>query len=190
MRRECCRIVLSIAVLGGCWKTNETVDSSNPPLLKGLYMGQPSPGMTPIKFLGDVLDHNFCSVFSPEGDEFYFTHYDPESGACSIEVMTMTGDVWGPPEVAPFSGDFIDNDIGMSGDGDRVVFRSNRPLPGGDSSEKRDGLYLWTSVRSASGWSDPEIVSFDGRTDIPGGYPALTDGLTERTISSLQSLHR
>ena len=169
-------ILLVVALLGACGNGNGTVDDTpDAGLLKGPYMGQSSPGMTPVKFLGDVLDHNFCSVFSPEGEEFYFTHYDPASGACSIEVMTMNGDIWGPPEAAPFSSDFVDNDIGMSSDGARVVFRSNRPLPGGDSGKKRDGLYLWTSVRTDSGWSAPEVVSFDGRTDIPGGYPALTD---------------
>jgi hypothetical protein len=147
-------------------------------LLAGPYMGQKAPGMTPEKFLGDVLDHNFCAVFSPDGDEFYFTHYDPDTNACSIEFMKMTDGVWGAPEVAPFSSDFTDNDIAMSADGERVVFRSNRPLSGRSTDRQRESLYLWTSVRTGTGWTDAEAVAFSGRTDIPGGYPSLTDGGT------------
>lgn len=138
-------------------------------------MGQTEPAMQPVKFLGEHLDHNFCSVFSPDGGEFYFAHYDPQSGACSIEAMQVHDGLWSRPAVAPFSSAFIDNDIAMSSDGERVVFRSNRPLPGSSSSEPRQGLFLWTSVRTATGWSPPEVVAFDGRTDIPAGYPALTD---------------
>ena len=154
--------------------------------LVGPYMGQPAPGMTPEKFLGEVLDHNFCTTFSPTGGEFYFTHYDPDTNACSIEFMTMTDGVWGKPVVAPFSSEFTDNDIAMSVDGTRVVFRSNRPLPGEPTDESRDGLYLWTSVRTDSGWSDPEVVAFDGRTDIAGGYPSMTtDGALYFTTGRL-----
>ena len=163
----------SMAMLA-CGPSEEPVTSADQLLLTGPYMGQPEPGMTPEKFLGDVLDHNFATAFSPEGDEFYFAHYDPDTNACSIEFMKMTDGIWSQPEVASFSSDFTDNDIGMSADGARVVFRSNRPLPGQSAKGKRDGLYLWTSVRNESGWTEPDVVVFDGRTDIAGGYPSLT----------------
>lgn len=177
-------LVFSVLTVS-CWfgveqQTDEEVD-----LLVGPYMGQVPPGMVPEKFLADVLDHNFCSVFSPKGDEFYFSHYDPEANACSIEVMTMTDGVWSHPKVTSFSSDFIDNDVAMSGDGNRVIFRSNRPLPGDLTGEKRDNLYLWTSTRTADGWTDAEAVAFGERTDIAGGYPSLTseDFLYFTTIS-------
>ncbi len=157
-----------------CGPCDDQRSESEDSLLAGPYMGQRAPGMTPEKFLGDVLDHNFCSVFSPEGDEFYFTHYDPETSACSIEFMKMTDGVWSAPEVASFSSGFTDNDIAISGDGNRVIFRSNRPLSGRSTDKQRDGLYLWTSARTATGWTDAEAVAFDGRTDIAGGYPSLT----------------
>ena len=144
------------------------------PELAGPYMGQRAPGMTPEKFLGDVLDHNFCAVFSPDGDEFYFTHYDPDTNACSIEFIKRTDGIWSEPEVASFSSDFTDNDIAISADGNRVIFRSNRPLSGRSTDRQRESLYLWTSVRTNAGWTEAEAVVFDGRTDIPGGYPSLT----------------
>jgi hypothetical protein len=167
-------VLLLPLVAFGCGPAKQPPSESTSSLLSGPYMGQDPPGLTPSKFLGDVLEHNFCSVFSPDGDEFYFTHYDPDSGACSIEMMKQTEGVWGSPETAPFSSEFTDNDIAISSDGNRVVFRSNRPLPNDDSGEKRDGLYLWTSTRTDEGWGGAEVVTYDGRIDIPGGYPAST----------------
>jgi hypothetical protein len=170
-----------------CGQWGQPTPGTEDGLLAGPYMGQRAPGMTPEKFLGDVLDHNFCSVFSPDGDEFYFTHYDPDTNACSIEFMTMADGVWSEPEVASFSSDFTDNDIAMSADGNRVIFRSNRPLPGQTTDEQRDSLFLWTSVRTDTGWTDAESVAFDGRTDIPGGYPSLThDGTLYFTTKGLE----
>jgi len=172
IRCLCFAIILLLTV--SCGPCDETSSEAGDPVLAGPYMGQRAPGMTPEEFLGDVLDHNFCSVFSPDGDEFYFAHYDPDANTCSIEFMKKNDGVWSTPTVASFSSDFIDNDIAMSTDGDRVVFRSNRPLSGRSTDEQRDSLYLWTSVRTATGWTDAEAVAFDERTDIPGGYPALT----------------
>jgi len=176
-----------LLVTVSCGPCDEPNSEAGDPVLAGSYMGQQAPGMTPEKILGDVLDHNFCSVFSPDGDEFYFTHYDPDTNACSIEFMTMTDGVWSAPEVASFSSDFTDNDIAMSVDGNRVVFRSNRPLSGQSTDEQRDSLYLWTSVRTDTGWTDAEAVAFNGRTDIPGGYPSLThDGTLYFTTKELE----
>jgi len=178
-------VILLLTV--SCGPGDEPKSEVGYPGLSGLYMGQRAPGMTPEKFLGEVLDHNFCSVFSPDGDEFYFTHYDPDTNACSIEFMKMTDGVWSAPEVASFSGDFTENDIAMSADGNRVIFRSNRPLSGQSMDDQRGSLYLWTSVRTDTGWSDAEAVAFDGRTDIPGGYPSLThDGTLYFTTKELE----
>ena len=178
-------MILSLVV--SCGPCDEPGSDAEDIVLAGPYIGQPTPGMTPEKFLGDVLVHNFCSVFSPDGDEFYFTHYDPDTNACSIEFMTRTDGVWSEPEVASFSSDFTDNDIATSADGNRVVFRSDRPLSGLSMDDRRDGLYLWTSVRTSTGWTDAEAVAFDGRTDIPGGYPSLThDGTLYFTTKELE----
>jgi hypothetical protein len=178
-------VILSLAL--SCGPYDEPNSEIGDPELAGPYMGQRAPGMTPEKFLGNVLDHNFCSVFSPDGEEFYFTHYDPDTDACSIEYMKMIHGVWSAPEVASFSSDFTDNDIAMSADGSRVVFRSNRPLTGRSVDDRRDGLYLWTSVRTETGWTDAEAMAFDGRTDIPGGYPSLTrDGTLYFTTKELE----
>jgi len=168
-------LILAVSmVILSCGPRIKPATSVEKPVLAGPYMGQQIPGMTPEKFLGDVLDHNFCTTFSPGGDEFFFTHYDPDTNACSIEFMMMTDGEWSSPEVASFSSEFTDNDIAMSVDGTRVFFRSNRPLSGNSTDEPRDGLYLWTSVRNETGWTDPMPVAFDGRTDIAGGYPSVT----------------
>jgi hypothetical protein len=180
-----CLAVVSMLMLS-CGPYEERDVAADDPSLAGPYMGQSAPGMTPEKFLGDVLDHNFCSIFSPDGDEFYFTHYDPDTNACSIEFMEMTDGFWSSPEVATFSSEFIDNDIAMSPDGSRVMFRSKRPLPEQAQNEERDALYLWTAVRTGGGWSKAEAVAFGGRTDIPGGYPSLThDGSVYFTTKEL-----
>ncbi len=70
-------IVFSLLVFTFCDAPKNKTDKNDISELKGPYMGQKPPGMTPEKFAPGFIStdslYEFNSVFSPKGDEFYYT---------------------------------------------------------------------------------------------------------------------
>lgn len=148
------------------------------PALKGPYLGQEPPGMTPKVFAPEILSkykHAFCSVFSPDGNEFYFTIGDPVRKKDIIMSMKRVNNIWTRPEAAPFNGSYSNNDLCLSPDGYRMFFRSWRPLPGSHTPEKRSRI--WSVKRTKSGWSNPHPVKC-GNVIIRAGYPSVSNNGT------------
>ena len=135
------------------------------PVLKGPYLGQKAPGMTPEIFAPGIIctddKYELNSVFSPKGDEFYYeisatTPEEKEQGIYFYIIMVskrMNG-LWTKPELAPFSGKYATMDMCFSPDGNRLYFTSDRPNPL-DSSPKNN---IWYVERSGQGWSDPRLL--------------------------------
>jgi len=63
---------------------------------------------------------------------------------------------WMPPEVAPFSGFYIDNSLCFSADGNSLFFRSKRPL-GGAGNDRNDGNF-WVVEKNGGEWSHPVML--------------------------------
>ena len=106
------------------------------PALKGPYFGQIPPGTAPEVFLPGVLNSEtmgaFCSVFSPEGDEYYFVYYKKEDESWGgLARMKRVNNTWTRPEILPFNSSDTENDMCLSSDGKRLIFRSWRALPDG-----------------------------------------------------------
>ena len=79
------------------------------PVLKGPYLGQKTPGLTPEVFAPGILNTKkmgaFCSVFSPDGNEFYFVYYEKENdNSGGIAWMKRINGVWTKPEMVRFIG--------------------------------------------------------------------------------------
>jgi Tol biopolymer transport system component len=146
------------------------------PILAGPYLGQEAPGLIPMVFAPGVLNNDetgaFCTIFSPAGDEFYFTSYlrDDES-AGGLARMKMADGTWTPPEILPFSSDGIDNDLVISADGRTIVFRSWRALP--DGRKPDDHSYLWFVERGDDDWGTARPLMCGGEP-VRTGYPSLT----------------
>ena len=115
-------------------------------------------------------------TLTPDGKTIFFTR----AGATwSIIVEShRTGDHWSEPQIAPFSGGWVDLHPALSADGSYLVFVSLRPAapnaargipttsatPGGVAS-------LWRVNRANHGWSEPvrlpETVNFCPRIFKP-----------------------
>jgi pimeloyl-ACP methyl ester carboxylesterase len=151
------------------------VIKSNFPVLKGPYLGQELPGMTPEVFAPGVLNTKkmgaFCSVFSPDGNEFYFVYYERENDASGgMAWMKRIDDVWTKPEMLHFNSTVTDNDMCMSSDGNKLIFRSWRALP--DGKKPKDHSYLWFVERTEDGWSHAKPL-YCGDVPVRTGYPSL-----------------
>jgi len=91
---------------------------------------------------------------SPDGQTLYFERSIPPHYLYVLYESHRVGDGWGAPEVLPFSGRYRDTDPVLSPDGLTMLFASDRPVGGVD----RHHFYIWQVRRTASGWSEPEML--------------------------------
>ena len=137
------------------------------PVLKGPYLGQKPPGMTPEIFAPGILSDKkigaFCSIFSPDGNEFYYVRFlKGVDGSGRIYWTKRVNNVWIKPKPAPFSADYPENDMRLSTNGKKMFWRSWRPLPGKSEQEARS--CIWYSSRREDSWSKPKPLK------CPDGY--------------------
>jgi len=142
--------------------------------LRGPWLGEDFPGTAPKELCPELLAtgrYSFCTVFSSDGDEFYFATADLKQEIGHLVWMKMKPDgSWTRPEPAPFNSQWNDNDLCMSPNGQRVAWRSWRPLPGKKEPEKSSAL--WASDRTADGWGAPFPIQC-GDEIAYGGYPGI-----------------
>ena len=135
------------------------------PTLKGPYLGQKPPGMTPEIFAPGIIStsgkYEINSVFSPKGDEFYYeisvtTPEEKKQGIYFYIIMAskQVNGIWTKPQMAPFSGKHSTMDMIFSPDGNRLYFCSDRPNPWDSSSN----THIWYVDRLKNGWSEPVIM--------------------------------
>jgi WD40 repeat protein len=145
--------------------------------LKGNYFGQKPPGITPELFAPDIFhkikpEWVFCTEFTPDLKEFYFTEYDTISNIDRIMYMLCVDDIWTKPKVASFSGNYNDNDQRLAPDGNIIFWRSRRPLPGNSEPEKYS--IIWFAHRTEKGWDKSQPVKYDN-TYLEAGYPSISN---------------
>ena len=138
-----------IILLANCARQNDLT------VLKGPYLGQKPPGMTPEVFAPGIVStglNEIGSSFSNDGNEFFFSvGPDPY-----MSIITLSNEKygWSKPEVASFSGNYDDFDAKFSPDGNKMYYSSNRPAPGKISGE--EDYDIWVIERENDGWSEPQ----------------------------------
>jgi hypothetical protein len=179
MKRKTIGLVLSLVV---CLSAIGEQAEASWPILEGPYLGQTPPGTTPEIFAPGLISteekYELNSVFSPEGDEFYFeisTTTDDEKSRgiyfYIIMVSKQVNGVWTKPQVAPFSGgEYITCDMFFSPDGNRLYFSSNRPLPWKASAR----MPIWYVDRRGNGWSEPKPLGPPVFSSESGGQGSMS----------------
>ncbi len=140
--------------------------------LKGDYFGQEPPGLTPVVFAHDLLANSINTVFSPDGDEFFFVIDHDSNNTADIHRMIRIGDRWTSPQPASFNSIHTDNDICISSDGKTVLFRSWRPLEG--MSEAESASLIWHSNKTGDAWNEPKPLIISGNY-LQAGYSSLAE---------------
>jgi len=125
------------------------------PQLTGPYLGQEPPGMTPEKFATGVFSANdgdtINSVFSPDGNEFYYVFLEDESPRYNLWFTRIEAGAWSKPQPLLASDKYSVADIALSPDGNRLYFCSDMPTYWDDA----EGFDIWFVERTEDGWSEP-----------------------------------
>lgn len=145
------------------------------PVLKGPYLGQKPPGMIPEIFAPQIFSRSkpewvFDTVFSPSGNELYFTLFDQEKKIDQIMFMKKVNNIWTKPKAVSFNSGYSSHNLCISQDGCKIFFKSWKPLPGRGIGEKHS--FIWFTNKIKTGWSKPEPIKY-GNVYLPAGHPSV-----------------
>jgi hypothetical protein len=145
------------------------------PDLHGPYLGQEPPGPEPRLFAPGIVSTGLATrdlAMTPDGDEVYFSV--TLGDRTMIMVARQVNGVWTAPEVAPFSGRYLDIEPTISADGQRFFFMSTRPQPG--QEEKPGWVYqdIWVMDREGDRWGEPFNLGPPVNSDAPEYFPSIT----------------
>ena len=150
--------------------------------LTGPYLGQKPPGMMPEIFAPGIVssehqEHSSLS-FSPDAKEIWWSRwclpYDSNKHPQAIMHMTCENGTWRPPQVAPFSGKYIDGYPTFSPDGQRIYFASRRPID--EHSQTMPENDIWYVERIRDGWSRPIRLGPEVNSSRVDAAPCLAAG--------------
>jgi hypothetical protein len=119
------------------------------------------------------------AAFAPDGKTVFFDRINWPNAV--ILESHKVSDTWSKPQIAPFSGQWLDHDPAMAPDGSFLVFSSNRPdTPDGKpldavmasgKVQHGSGGHLWRVDRKGDGWGAPvrlpDTVNSSTRTYAP-----------------------
>ena len=111
------------------------------------------------KFSSNTLKLRFKSgdsaiAVSPDGKEIFYTIHAGNSE--TIITTRLENGSWTAPEVASFSGKYLDGFPAMHPDGSKLYFHSYRPLD--KDSHIADVVNIWFVEKKGAGWSEPKPI--------------------------------
>jgi hypothetical protein len=147
-------LIMLFSVFFYLYQAQETKDKSDFPVLKGPYLGQKPPGLTPEIFAPGIVSTNlpdFSCCVSPDAREIYFTRWIPKFGGSRIMFTHLTDTGWTRPDVLPQIADIKSIEPTMSPDGSKLFFgvwehTANMAEP---------NLRIRYLARTDAGWTGP-----------------------------------
>jgi Tol biopolymer transport system component len=140
--------------------------------LKGPYLGQKPPGMTPEIFAPGYIStekRELNSVFTPDGKEFYFS-ISPGRGY-KMYFTRQLEHGWSQPQLVPFSSEKSDVDMCITPNGKRMYFGSNRPVNG----KPQEDMKIWYVERTGNDWSEAKYLDSPVNEGRRALYPTVTN---------------
>lgn len=120
----------------------------------GKYLGEQTPGITPVKFAPGLISlpdqHEFGSIFSANGEECYYAV--DINGKAEIRYTKLIGGQWTTPVAILSDKIYSYNDPMLSPDESKLFFISDRSP---DSSGKKKDYDIWYVKKKGNRWSAP-----------------------------------
>ncbi|WP_143305789.1 TolB family protein [Chitinophaga vietnamensis] len=120
-------------------------------------------------------DYDTHPSFSPGTDTLFFVKCAPDFSTWTIVVSYFKQGQWSTPEVAPFSGKYMDADPFFTKDGKTLFFISNRPLSNEGPPKDFD---IWKVEATPQGWSAPIHLEAPINSNKDEYYPTMADNGT------------
>jgi hypothetical protein len=171
-----CTGVVAVGLVLSALSPNRNLSAQSP--IKTSTVSLTRPGDVPALFAAGTVSTMFDewnTSFGPDGHTVFFSRGRFWTIMTSRSVKTT----WSVPQVASFSGRWLDTDPFVSPDGKRVYFVSNRPLDGRPTSPPLSSFGIWYVEQvSGGGWSRPINVGpgINGHGSV--WFPAVTNNGT------------
>lgn len=143
-------VVLLVLIFSNCTRQSDF------PVLKGPYLGQKPPGLTPEIFAPGIISYGFHEhhlTISPYGAEMFYVMTDAGYSQYIIISVTNENNRWAQPKVAHFSGEYFDMSPSFSPDGKRLYFTSQRSFD--PESGVINNMDIWMVEKSGNFWREP-----------------------------------
>ena len=141
------------------------------------FPGKQLPGDKPLVFAKGIVSdgmNNRDFTISPAGDEIFYSVQQRDFSVSVILRMVKKNNTWAGPEVAPFSGRYLDLEASFSPDGKRIYFCSNRPVAGPSTAvDTTDDFDIWFVEKNEGGWSEPIHAGFVINSPANEFYPSV-----------------
>jgi Tol biopolymer transport system component len=200
------RLLLAAAILLIDCSSYAQTGESGSPLLKGPYLGQKPPGITPEVFAPGFVStpaHEFSCSFTPDGKEFYFARRDQNLNYPVVMVTKLLDGKWTKPEIVPFVEGGMSFEPIVTPDGKRLYFMSGKPVPG-QAGPPMNIFYVdregdgWSAAKNAGAPFNPAKAMFvssasDGTiytTDISGGPGSERIAVARKVDGQYKTLER
>jgi hypothetical protein len=166
---------------------NATIGSFSKVHLPAVFTIQPTGGRIALNFGGQeptqahlfgegvisTGDYETHPAFSPGGDTLYFLKGLPDANFFSICVSFRKNGKWTAPEVAPFSGRYLDADPFVTKDGKTLYFVSNRPVVEGGAV--KPDWDIWKVDIGRKGWGVPVHLDSPINSSSSEYFPTMAD---------------
>jgi hypothetical protein len=143
------------------------------PALKGPYLGQKPPGMTPELFAPGIITTDKSEGCSGWGNDMeYFIFQRWIEGKSKLYIMNQNNGIWSAPELLPFVDKYQVGDFTIAPDGKTMVFASNVLID--EIGSEGEGGNIWIVVKTETGWTEPKHIGLGINTKYHDSYPCLT----------------
>ena len=115
----------------------------------------------------------FGFTLSPDGSEAFWVQSNGGRDSLIIMSSHKVHGEWQSLKPASFSGNYEWKDIDpvFSPDGNKVLFQSDRPVPG---KPDRTGFDIWAVERTKNGWSEPMHLGNVLNSDASESFASIT----------------
>ena len=126
-------------------------------------------------FLKDIVTQfpNVRDIAIIENEAFFSAQSEMGDISSLVNIKKINGH-WSKPEVALFSGQFIDMEPFFSEDGLTLYFVSNRPLESSSTEAKDFDIWYVTRTSLDGEWSNPKNIGAPINTKMDEFYPVIT----------------
>jgi hypothetical protein len=146
------------------------------PALKGPYLGQIPPGNKSQIFAPDFVSTEageLNSVFSHDGEEFYFSRRGIPGKPSAIMVTKMINNEWTKPVPVDFSGVYDDVDLFIKPDGKSMIYCSVRIANKADMVTMDHDFLM--SERVGDSWKSPVPFAKEATSAFEDYFPVVTE---------------